>query len=562
MKKHSSFLLHYTCVAALAIVLCAQSAHAQQSFVSSQATPEAARFSAGQDADSVIRLPFGSGTRTIEVETKRKATVKSDSKWCKAKLKGKKLTLKVTQNDGDDARTAILSVRSKDFRPQLIIVRQEARLAFAVISDVHIGNRVGEGPLVKVPQALRHLTGRGRLDALAVVGDLTDGGKTEQYQQFVQIFSSEQNILNPVGEFLFMMGNHDNYDSNGKTNYQMGLRAFNQNRTYPFHQYRLIKGYPFITLSDFGGANNDLTNSLNGTHSYPESSVNKLNDLLRQAAEEAPGKPIFVFTHVPPSSTCYSTWAEFENGEAWCMSVLNPVLNNYPQAVVFAGHSHYPLGDPRSIHQGTNPDSQRQNFYTAINTASTTYSEIHPGAVDAGIHPEKYDYVTEGMILVEQPNGDIEIRRYDTYRDVEIAPEHRWVLKAPFDGTAFQYADIRDADDNPRGLPLRTGLPSPTFDKGAQMKLNVTAYGAQITFPQATDDECVFRYNIRVLQGQTVVKDSYLFSQFYLTTDMPRELTTSVEGLTPETSYTVEVTAYDSYDNRSDILQATFTTPE
>ena len=58
------------------------------------------------------------------------------------------------------------------------------------------------------------------------------------------------------------------------------------------------------------------------------------------------------------------------------------------------------------------------------------------------------------MVLVEQPNGDIEIRRYDTYRDLEIDPEHRWVLKAPFDGSQFQYADIRDRDDNPDNPPV------------------------------------------------------------------------------------------------------------
>ena len=42
--------------------------------------------------------------------------------------------------------------------------------------------------------------------------------------------------------------------------------------------------------------------------------------------------------------------------------LLNRVLNEYPQAIVFAGHSHYPVGDPRSIHQGANPDSAHKNY--------------------------------------------------------------------------------------------------------------------------------------------------------------------------------------------------------
>ena len=554
MKKHILLLLTLA-------VFGAQQTKAQSYFVSSLATPGAATFSAGQDDKGIITLPFHATTRTIEVETnQKKATVSCDADWCTATLNGKTLTLTVTQNDGVDARDAILAVKSKDFHPLVITVRQEARLAFAVISDTHVGNNVGEGPQVKVPQALRHLTARCPLDAMAVVGDLTDGGKAEQYKRFTQMFGSEKNILNPVGNFLFMMGNHDNYDSNGANNYQSGLKSFNQSSPYPFHQYCLIKGYPFITLSDFSGSNNDLNNANNGTNAYPQASQDKLKEMLEQAVKDAPGKPIFVFTHVPPRWTCYSTWPEFENGEAWCMKVLNPILKDYPQVVLFGGHSHYPLGDPRSIHQGANPNSERMNFYTAINTASTTYSEIHPGAVDAGIHPEGYDYVTEGMILIEQPNGDIEIRRYDTYRDVEINPEHRWVLKAPFDGSMFEYADIRDADDNPQGRTLRNGLPAPAFADGATLTIEPSTNDVKISFPQASDDECVFRYNVRILKGTAVVKSTFIFSQFYLTTAMPQQLSTTQTGLAPGTEYTAEVTAYDSYDNRSTALKETFKT--
>ena len=536
---------------------------AQDYIVTSLATPGAATFTSDKIVDGVITLPFTATTHAIQVETnqtsQQNVIVSSDADWCQASFADNTLTLTVTENTGEDARTAILSVRSKDFHLLLITVRQESRLVFAVISDVHVGNNGGAGYKVKIPQALQHLTGYGKLDAMAVVGDLTDNGRTDQYQEFVQFFGSEQNILNPVDNFLFMMGNHDNFDSNGQSNYKNGLKAFNGNKSYPLHQYVLIKGYPFITISDLGSANDDISNPSNGTNSYPSSTVNTLRRYLLQPSKDAPGKPIFVFTHVPPRWTCYSTWVEFENN-AWTMKVLNPVLNDYPQVVIFGGHSHYPLGDPRSIHQGANPQSSRNNYYTAINTASTTYSEINSGAVDAGIHPEGYTYVTEGMILVEQPNGDIEIRRYDTYRDVEIDPEHRWVLKAPFDGSQFQYADIRDADDNPNNVTLRTGLPAPAFDAGAELSLKISESDVRVTFPQATDNECVFRYNIRVLKGQTVVRSAFLFSQFYLTINTPEQLSYSIDDLDSDTEYKVEVIAYDSYDNKSAALSATFTT--
>ena len=43
-----------------------------------------------------------------------------------------------------------------------VVIQNEDRLVFAVISDTHVGNYSGAGYGVKVPQALRHLTGHGK----------------------------------------------------------------------------------------------------------------------------------------------------------------------------------------------------------------------------------------------------------------------------------------------------------------------------------------------------------------------------------------------------------------
>ena len=435
-------------------------------------------------------------------------------------------------------------------------------LTFAVISDIHFGNNVNEGPLVKVPKALKNITSYGELDAMVVVGDLTEGGTVQQYQQLLKTFKDTTLFTNPVNELFFLMGNHDNYDTNGKSNYQTYLKSYNNGEPYPFLNYQVIKGYPFITVSTFSSRNSDIDAPLYGMLAYPTETVNWLEENMEKASQECPGKPIFVFTHVPPRWTCYSSWTEHENGVSWCMQVLNPVLNKYPQAVVFAGHSHYPIGDPRSIHQGANPNSTRQNYYTVINTASTTYSEIHENAVDEGPHPEKHGYVTEGLIIHELANGDIEIRRYDTYRNEEIAADKRWVLKAPFDGSQFTYADIRDADDNPLNKNLYGGGEAPKFKEDATMTLVAGSTAVKVTFPQASDDDCVFRYSLKVYNAssKTCVSTAHVFSQFYLNSDMPKVLSHTVGGLQAKTDYYIEVRALDSYDNASDPIVTSFTT--
>ena len=443
---------------------------------------------------------------------------------------------------------------------EYVCAQESERLSFGVISDIHIENNTGEGAMVKVPKALKNLTSHKALDALLIVGDVTNGGKATEYSMVSDVFNDEANFINPVSDIIFMMGNHDNVDSNGKANYQDGLKSFNGGEAYPFHQYKVIKGYPFITISQFNSAARDTNNEANGTLSYPEESVQQLEAWLERASQECPGKPIFVFTHVAPRWTVYGSWLEYESN-SWCMKVLNPILNKYPQAVVFTGHSHYPLGDPRSIHQGANPNSTRQNYYTVINTASVTYSELNQGAVSEGTHPAGYEYVTEGMIVNELENGDIEIVRYDTYRDVEIGAAHRWVLKAPFDGSMFEYADIRDADDNPNNVTLRTGLPAPVFAANAEIEVQPSIFNATAVIPQATDDECVFRYRIRLNKNGQMISEKYVFSQFYLTTDMPDQLKYSITNLTPNTEYELEVVALDSYDNASEPLTVNFKTP-
>ena len=438
-------------------------------------------------------------------------------------------------------------------------------LTFAVISDTHLGNDVAEGPLVKVPQALRNITSYGELDAMVVVGDLTDHGEEDEYQQFVETFTDTTLFTNPVNNFYFVMGNHDNYHSDGQAHFQDGLKHFNEGEPYPLHDYQVVKGYPFIMVSTLNGCNNDIDHRADGTNAYPPTTVQWLEDAMERASQECPGKPIFVFTHIPPRWTCYSTWIEYENGLGWCMQVLNRVLNEYPQAIVFAGHSHYPVGDPRSIHQGANPDSAHKNYYTVINTGSTTYAEIHRDAVDgieSGIHPEGFAYVTEGLIVNGLSNGDIEVRRYDTYRNLEIAADKRWVIKAPFDGSQFTYADIRDIDDNPLNKELYAGGNSPVFADNAELSLAASAYSVKVTFPQATDDDCVFRYLVNVYNVATgkIEGKASIFSRFYLNSDMPDQFTQIIGNLQSGTDYRIEVKALDSYDNESKPLVATFTT--
>lgn len=382
---------------------------------------------------------------------------------------------------------------------------------FAVISDTHFGNSVAEGPMVKVPKALKNLQNCGKkLDAIFICGDLTDWGNPDQYVKFKQVFDDRSIVPADLPVYV-MMGNHDNYADNALKNYLV----LNQ----PYHQLIDIKGYPFITTSMDGGSWSD----------YAPEELEALADNLARAAKEYPGKPIFVFTHVPPSNTVYGTWTG-EGG--WGTNVYDAILKKYPQVVLFAGHSHFPLADPRSIYQET---------YTTINDGSTTYSEVEPGVVNEGIHPAQYGYVTEGCIVNVDKDTNVEVERWDTYGNEEILP--RWYINAPHDGSQFVYTKARTGGEAPKWA--------------ADSKVEVTKVeneGCTVTFPQATDDENVHHYVIELVEKDEVLATHSIFSGYYLNSRAPKSFTVRMEGIPNGKTMTARVKALDSYKNTSEYL--------
>ena len=86
------------------------------------------------------------------------------------------------------------------------------------------------------------------------------------------------------------------------------------------------------------------------THGYySDKQINWLKEEMAKAQKDDPEKPIFIFLHQHIKETVYGSheWGTQDSAK------INAVLKEYPQVITFSGHSHYPLDDPRSIHQKT-----------------------------------------------------------------------------------------------------------------------------------------------------------------------------------------------------------------
>ncbi|MDR2429966.1 MAG: metallophosphoesterase [Puniceicoccales bacterium] len=405
---------------------------------------------------------------------------------------------------------------------------------FAVISDTHFGrkSKVGIDAMVKVPRTLKTLFSKAPVDALFVVGDLTDNGRPDEYRQLRSVFGDRTLVPHklPVPPFYFMMGNHDyhHFSRDGDP-----AKYFTEQLGQEINQYAVIKGYPFITISltptRRGGKWTDPKNC------YDAPIRKFLAEKLEVASRDFPGKPIFVFCHIPPSNTCYGS-------VSWGMKTINSILEKYPQVITFSGHSHFPVGHPRSIQQGK---------FTAVNDGSVAYTGYedydlkHVGKpTDAEV-----ERVTEGLIVNVLGNGDVEIERWDTFRDEEILP--RWLVKAPHDGSRFTHTKERK------------GLPAPAFAKGAKPSVTVSGDSCTVAFPQAKDDEIVLNYIVTLVEegSAKALKRSGKYSQFYWNSEMPGQLSVSFAKVAlPGKKLIARVIAEDAYRNKSaPILSDVFT---
>jgi hypothetical protein len=238
-----------------------------------------------------------------------------------------------------------------------------------------------------------------------------------------------------------------------------------------------------------------------------------------EVAAKYPNKPIFLFSHIPQQDTCYGS-------HSWGSTSFLSTLEKYPQAVFFSGHTHTPIGDPRMIHQGK---------FTSINDGSNQYCCVEKNEVEDGVGLRCGSNVTEGFIVNVLPGSKFEVERWDTFHDEEILP--RWTV----DWKNYNFLN-------------RTGTPAPAFAKGIKPTVKVNGKGCDVTFPQAKDNEAVFRYFVEIQEDGKTLATVKKFSQFCLNSAMPETLTATFKTVPKGKKLTAAVKALDSFNNTSEVI--------
>ncbi|RWS40333.1 acid phosphatase [Bacillus mycoides] len=400
-----------------------------------------------------------------------------------------------------------ISVKAEEKKQEK--VPSEKKIVFPVVSDVHIKDNETDG-MFRWKRAIEQLNSIApKQDAFVIVGDFTDTGSVKQYDRFMQVYNDN---ANKDAVRMNSLGNHDYW--NGLSVEGAQKRFLEKTGMESIYYHKVVKGYHFIVMSP----ENETTHGY-----YSDKQINWLKEEMVKAQKDDPEKPIFVFLHQHIKDTVYGSqeWGTKDSAK------INAVLKEYPQVITFSGHSHYPLDDPRSIHQ---------KDFTSVGTSSVSYMEVEGGKVQGNI-PSESRALSQGL-LVEVDDKEVTINRRDFHTNSWTGEP--WKIQLPSKKETFTHVEDRDKE-------------KPSFTKDAKLSVsNVTENAATVTFPQAVDNLLVHSYRVQAKDKQTgEIKNKLLaFSEFYRD-PVPKELTFTLAGLDGGKSYTLEVVAIDSFGNES-----------
>jgi hypothetical protein len=235
-------------------------------------------------------------------------------------------------------------------------------LRFSVLSDIHVQYWDAESQ-TKFAAALSDLNAAGSAgDALILNGDLGDG-RPRDYQTLTDILAA-----NPHPQQIFCtIGNHEFYQAyydqdgnwnpaafpNGESDQQSLERFLSFIRRPKVYYDSWIRNHHFIFL---GSEQYRQSNPGNDEDAYlSDSQLQWLSTAL--SSHYVPNKAIFVFLHQPLQGTVSGSLARgvVQGGQ------LRSILSQYPEVILFTGHTHWELRLPHTLVRDT---------FTMVNSSS------------------------------------------------------------------------------------------------------------------------------------------------------------------------------------------------
>ena len=363
-------------------------------------------------------------------------------------------------------------------------------LRFAVCSDLHI-KEADDVHVQRLRQLMQTVYAVAQedpfyknVDAFLFAGDLTDHGLPPQFRAY---WDTVQRELQSGTQVLACIPRyHDNWEK-GRNAEKTGLRHFREITGLSTDTHLTLGGYHFIAISTCEKK----------ARYYSRKQKRWLGRALREAAKEAPGKPIFVMQHEHVRGTVYGS----STFDGWGLTCFSKLFARYPQIVHFSGHSHYPLNDPRSV---------VQKDFTTIGTGALSYAEFTVEN-ERCVHPEKANTMSQGWIVEADDRGRLRLRGFDFLSGEQ---QCKYTLAPPYDKTHFT---LTEEKQNAKSSP-------PRFADGAALQTEQTGEELRVTVPAAesTDGFPVFLYRAELSDKDgKALASAYTIHEYWFVHDKP-----------------------------------------
>jgi len=308
-----------------------------------------------------------------------------------------------------------------------------------VMTDTHVGTtRASCG---RVKQALEVFKREG-VDLVVNNGDIADHFYPEGYKALRETYSEVYPDPAARPREIWVYAWHDAFE------FRKGIPrddTWKQTDAFPVVRELLGAADPVTTSFDFHGLPMLVFHQFDRPETYER--------MLADAAAKHPGKPIFVFSHVPPRGTVYNSWN-------WGDGNQRRIYAKYPQVVAFSGHVHGSLRNDLFIWQ---------KDFTVINAGCLQVWE----GIAANAHVRnKQSY---GVLTVDVYADRLLVRRFDVRDGSEIDPANPWQVALPFAAATAAYTPARKA--------ARAAVPE--YPDGARLAVEPAAAGGfTLTFPE------------------------------------------------------------------------------
>ena len=301
-------------------------------------------------------------------------------------------------------------------------------LLIGVLSDIHLRGADSATTFIHTLEYFRSQ----KVDGVIIAGDMADQGLIPQLKvvadAWYQVFPDDKGLDDKHTEKLFIYGNHDTTGATWPSVINsVGADVAKAQGIYNrpaevweecFHEaytpiwMKQINGYYFI-----------------GAH-WHDNNIPGLSEFMSEHASElGTEKPFFYIQHPHLKNTCNGPWAWGQDD-----GTVTKILNRYPNAVAFSGHSHSPLNDDRNFWQ---------DQFTSIGTSSLSY--LYPMPARENTYQDDWsakpptqmasmDCSSKEGMLMKVYDGAIVFERKEFVYDQPVADP--WVMPLPISLTA------------------------------------------------------------------------------------------------------------------------------